>query len=91
MSHDKENNQVIINMKKYIEDVIGCFKEALPDEKIKAVTTPATNNLFKTRLKNVYKITKQKSMIFRATVAKLLFVAKRARPDILLVISFLTT
>jgi hypothetical protein len=31
------------------------------------------------------------SRIIHATVAKLLFVPKRARPDILLAISFLTT
>jgi hypothetical protein len=34
---------------------------------------------------------KQRASIFHATVAKLLFIAKRARPDILLAISFLTT
>jgi len=91
MSHDKEKKQVTINMCKYIQDVIDCFKEELPEEKIKNVTTPAINNLFKTRDSNVVKVSMQKASVFHSTVAKLLFVAKRARPDILLAISFLTT
>jgi len=37
------------------------------------------------------KLSKTRSGIFHATVAKLLFVAKRAQPDILLAVSFLTT
>jgi len=45
--------------------------------------TPATSNLFNTT-ESVGKVMKQRASIFHATVAKLLFVAKRARPDILL-------
>jgi len=47
--------------------------------------------LFKTRKDNGVKLTWEKARLFHSTVAKLLFVAKRARPDILLTVSFLTT
>jgi len=46
--------------------------------------------LFKTR-ENVEKLSKRRTGIFHSTVAKLLFVAKRARPDILLAVSSMTT
>lgn len=91
MSHNKESKQVTINLEKYIQDMIDCFKDEVPEEKIKKVTTLAMNNLFKTRSDSANKVIKQKASIFHATVAKLFFIAKRARPDILLVISFLTT
>lgn len=90
MSHDKEIQQVTIRMDKYIQDVIDSFKDGSQEE-IKVAATPATNYLFKTRTDSVNKIVKQKSALFHATVAKLLFVAKQARPDILLAVSFLTT
>jgi hypothetical protein len=91
MVFDRDKNQVKINMEKYIKEVFRSFEEMEPDEKIKGVSTPATNNLFKTREGDVEKISKQRASNFHATVAKLLFVAKRARPDILLAVSFLTT
>ena len=53
--------------------------------------TPATNNLLKTRDGYTEKLSKWKAGIFCATLTKLLFVLKRARPDILLAITFLTT
>jgi hypothetical protein len=37
------------------------------------------------------RVSRQRASLFHSTVAKLLFVAKRAWPDILLVVSFLTT
>ncbi|MFN9982881.1 MAG: hypothetical protein ACK53Y_23335, partial [bacterium] len=49
MSHDKDKRQVMIKMDRYIKETIDCFKEELPEERIKVVTTPATSNLFKTR------------------------------------------
>jgi histone deacetylase 1/2 len=53
------------------------------------VSTPATENLFITReLKPLDEDTKSK---FHTMVAKLLYLSKRVRPDILLAVSFLTT
>jgi len=90
MEHNRESKTVKINMKKYIVETIETFQEEEPEERLKSVTTPATNNLFKTR-ENVEKLSKRRTGIFHSTVAKLLFVAKRARPDILLAVSFMTT
>ena len=90
MEHNRETKTVKINMKKYILEVMETFQEEEPEERLKSVTTPATNNLFKTR-GNVEKLSKRRASIFHSTVAKLLFVAKRARPDILLAVSFMTT
>jgi hypothetical protein len=93
MSHDVENQKVMIDMRKYmrkyIHDCVQEFQDHDIDEKLHLVNTPATIHLFKTR--NVEKISQRKSKIFHSAVAKLLFVAKRARPDILLAVSFLTT
>jgi hypothetical protein len=90
MIYDREQKAIEINMEKYIEGIINGFYKDEPDENIKPVTTPATNNLFKTRT-NVDKLSKCRAGVFHTIVAKLLFVAKHARPDILLTVSFLTT
>jgi hypothetical protein len=67
------------------------FLEEQPDKKLKPVMTPVTNYLFKTHVKVVNKIPKQKSGLFHAMFAKVLIMVKRASPNILLVVSFLTT
>jgi hypothetical protein len=51
--------------------------------------TPAGEQLFEVR--EATKLSKQESEKFHSMVAKLLYLAKRTRPDILLAISFLTT
>lgn len=91
MTYDQEQGSVKINMEKYVEGIILSFTKEEPEEKLKEGTTPATNNLFKTRDENAKKLSKRKAGIFNAVVAKLLFVSKRARPDILVAVSFLTT
>ncbi len=91
MIFDRDKNQVKINMEKYIREIIKSFEEMEPDEKIKSVSTMATSNLFKTHKGEIEKVSKQRASNFHATVAKLLFVAKRAPPDVLLAVLFLTT
>jgi hypothetical protein len=91
MTHDLDKQCVTINMEKYILACIEDFEEEASDERLKSVSTPASNYLFKTRKDNGVKLTWEKAKLFHSTVAKLLFVAKRARPDILLTVSFLTT
>jgi len=90
MEHDREKRSVKINMEKYIADTIQALKEDDPDVHLKVVTTPATNNLFKTR-EEAEKLSQKRARLYHAVVVKLLFVAKRARPDILLAVSFMTT
>jgi len=78
-------------MKKYIEDTLDQFGEE-NDDQIKIVKTPANNNLIQTRKTTESMVlTKHQSMQFHSNVAKMLFLAKRGRPDILLAISFLAT
>jgi hypothetical protein len=92
MCHNKDNKSVTLDMKRYISGCIDEFMKAAPGSIGKIVTTPATENLFKVRNASEAKLLeKQKAVTFHATVAKLLFVAKRGRPDILLAVSFLTT
>lgn len=52
--------------------------------------TPASNNLFATR-DNAPLLNTSDSDFFHSTVARLLFLAMRARPDIMTALSFLTT
>jgi hypothetical protein len=59
--------------------------------KLKSVSAPATNCLLKPWYGLVEKISKCRAGIFHATVAKLLFLAKRASLNVLLTISFLST
>jgi uncharacterized lipoprotein YehR (DUF1307 family) len=59
MTFDREKKQVTINMEKYIKETLQGFKEFEPDESVKKVTTPATNNLFKTRDGDVEKSSKR--------------------------------
>jgi hypothetical protein len=89
MIHHVERQTIEISMEKYINCCINEFIDEEPDERIQLVKTPATNYLFKTR--DMDKISQRKGKLFHSTVAKLLFIAKRARPDILLAVSFLTT
>jgi hypothetical protein len=90
MEHDRETRTVKINMKKYIEDTITGITEEEPELILRHAATPATDNLFRTR-ECVEKISLKQAKIYHSVVAKLLFVAKRARPDILLTVSFLAT
>jgi hypothetical protein len=81
-----------LNMKKYVEGILDQFEIDNSDEKIKTVKTPASDHLFNVRKNGEeVKLAQHRSTQFHATVAKLLFLAKRGRPDILLAISFLTT
>ena len=70
MPHNRENNSVRINMEKYIEGVFDVFLMDEPDEPVKIVATPATNNLFKVRNVGEKKIWKACAGTFHATVAK---------------------
>jgi len=92
MTHNLDKQCVTINMENYILACIECFEEEVSDERLRSANTPASSYLFKTRKdKGGVKLTRKKTKLFHSTVAKLLFVAKRARPDILLTVSFLTT
>jgi hypothetical protein len=90
--YQPEEKPIILSMKKYVEGILDQFEIDNSDEKIKTVKTPASDHLFNVRKHGEeVKLAQHRSTQFHATVAKLLFLAKRGRPDILLAISFLTT
>ena len=80
----EQEGAVSITMEGFINDMIAEFQVD------KISTTPAGNNLFAIR-PGAKKLDKQKKEEFHSATAKLLYLAKRIRPDILLAISFLTT
>jgi hypothetical protein len=80
MTHDRENQVINIDMRKYILSCIEEFRTDEPDERIHLVNTPATNFLFRTR--DVQELSKKRASLLHSIVVKFLFIAKRARPDI---------
>jgi len=69
----------------------GYVSELLASEDIKsAVKTPATDSLFDID-KESTRLSKSDSEHFHSVVAKLLYLSKRTRPDILVAINFLTS
>jgi hypothetical protein len=80
------NQTVRINMRDYIQEAINNFNKNIT----KGATTPANKNLFDIST-NTIPLDPKQAEIFCSIVAKLLYVAKRGRPDILLAIAFLCT
>ena len=79
-----EAGKTKISMDGYIEDIITSYQVT------KSASTPANSKLFEI-FESSPLLDEDKAMEFHSRVAKLLYLAKRARPDILLAISFLTT
>ena len=78
--------KVIVDMKQYIDKILS---EAPPD--IKGVAqTPAGEHLFKVN-PECKCLDTSSTMLFHHMVARLLFLTKRAHPDILTSVAFLTT
>ena len=79
---------MIISMIKYLQKVILEF----PEQLTKTSACPATDNLFKVREKeNMELLSEEMAKQFHRTAAQLLFLCKRARPDVETLVSFLTT
>ena len=75
--------EVRVTMKKLVDEIIaGC---GVTEER----ATPATEELFNVR--DAEKLNPIQKDRFRSYVAKLLFVAKRVKPEILVAVSFLST
>jgi len=75
-----------IVMKDYIEEML----EDLPSDMDGEAVTPAANHLFEVN-DNPEKLDESTSQTFHHLTAKLLFLAKRSRPDIQTAVAFLTT
>jgi Reverse transcriptase (RNA-dependent DNA polymerase) len=80
--------KVVFSMKEYIKGML----EECPEELLKAgaAKTPAASHLFEINEKAT-KLDDKKAEIFHHLVAKLLYLSKRTRPDLLLTVAFLTT
>ena len=79
---------MIISVIRYLQKVIDEFPEVLRSTKV----CPAGDNLFKVREDEDRELlSKEMAKKFHCTVAQLLFLCKRARPDIKTLVFFLTT
>ena len=73
-------------MKKQISEAIEWFGEDITEKPV----TPANKNIF--GVSNEYEdLSEQKRDIFHSVIAKLLYITKRARPDIETTVAFLCT
>jgi hypothetical protein len=78
--------ELTITMIPYLQEIIDEF----PDDLGKSVSTPAANHLFEVA-KDAVQLSPERAVIFHHTVAKVLWAALRARPDLLTALSFLTS
>ena len=81
-----EPGAVLIDMRDYVAQVIQDFPETV----VGAAPTPAAKGLFDVNLDSK-PLNAKRAEAFHSTVAQLLFLAKRGRPDILTAVSFLCT
>ena len=77
--------KVVVDMEKFFDGVL----EDLPDDMDGYASTPAADHLFKTR-DDAPKLDKERAELFHSKTAQILFGSQRARPDLRLVVSFLT-
>eukprot|EP00957_Ditylum_brightwellii_P099884 7611441-Ditylum_brightwellii.AAC.1 len=75
-----------VSMKEYIEESI----EEFPEEFGEPCTSPDADHLFRVD-KHEIKLVEKKAQQFHTTVSRMMFVCKRARPEIQPTIAFLTT
>ena len=80
--------EVKIDMSEYTKKMITQFEEMMGE--IGTAKTPAAEHLFMVNEDGV-KLDEEKSVIFHNMTAKALYLSKRARPDIQVAVSFLTT
>jgi len=78
------DGQVKISMEKMVEELLQEYSVE------GTVKTPAASFLFKVG-KNIENLKLKEKELFHSIVAKLLYMSKRARPDILTTVSFLST
>jgi hypothetical protein len=72
-------------------DYIQAMLDELPADMDGEAATPAANHLFEVNEKDPVMLDESTSILFHHNVAKLLFLCKRARPDIQTAVAFLCT
>ena len=83
-----KKGKVQVKMVDYVENMLKDLEE--PEFQGEA-TTPAANHLFTVNEDDPELLNEEKAELFHHLVAKLLFLCKRARPDIQTAVAFLTT
>ena len=78
-----EDRTVSVSMDGYVIDLLMDLEEIMGES-----DTPATKNLFRVN-ENCEKLGEEQKEFFHSTIAKILYLAKRVRPDLLVAISFL--
>ena len=73
-----------------MDDYVDRLLEEAPDDMTGTVSTPAANYLFQTN-PDANKLGSADAELFHHLVAKLLYLCKRVRPDIMTAVAFLTT
>jgi hypothetical protein len=81
-----EEGKVAIRMEDYIKSML----EEVPDDMTGTATTPAADHLFKID-EQAAPLSEGESEVFHSITAKILFLCKRARPDVQTPIAFLCT
>ena len=89
ISRDRERKTIVLSQTNYIERMISKFKNVLKVESFKNETTPAKNDLF-SDANDDYK-TDTLQLEFLSILMSIAFLAYRTRPDILAVVSYLST
>jgi hypothetical protein len=79
--------KVMIAMFDYIDNMLA----ELPEDMNGETATPASNHLFQVNTEGGTKLSEDQSVFFHHNVAKLLFLCKRARPDVQPPVAFLCT
>ena len=80
--------QLKVSMIKYLKKIFVSFPEKITS----SAATPAADHLFEIRDESVRKLLpEEQARMFHHTVAQLLFLSGRARPDIKTAVAFLTT
>ena len=82
-----EDGKVMFKMEDYVQNMIDEAPEILMKG---AMSTPAANHLFEVN-PDAVKLGKVEAETYHHLVAKLLYLSKRSRPDVLLAVSFLCT
>jgi hypothetical protein len=85
-----QRNKVIVDMSYFIKSAIDEFKVKLKLKQLKPRAEPGKKNYF-TLTQDAAALPDKQRKFFHSTTAKLLYLAKRARPDVLTVTSFLCT
>ena len=86
-----QKGKVIISIIGYILKMFSLLPEKIQQDISKGKTTPASENLFTVNEENPVKLSEKDRVLVHSSTAQLLFLGKRARPDVQTPVAFLCT